>query len=468
MKRASFLLLLLFNFLLVSCSEKIQYDLAIINVNIFDSKSKKVLENKTILINADTIASIIDGRQKVNAIEVIEGNGRLTIPGFIDTHVHLHQIYAIGNDVAPKQLVSDSLTYFRNILADQYLKYGTTTIVDMGQPESWMEVTTDWQKNPSPDYPNIFNTGGALISDLEWDKKPPMHHTRVFNPAYVNKKVQEYEKLGLKHLKLYWKLEEEDMKAVIAEAKNQNMNFYAHVDNNITTISRAMDFGVKNFEHFFTLVAGTLTLSDHWDSLNEKYNLDKIRNIDEYAAVMVFFFDYIKENPELEQKLLDLLDKMAHKKASISTTIHVLGATAGKTDFFSSFKHFPLRDSADLSYSTLQKQQLEHAFDVMMEFLKLAHEKGVKIRIGTDCRNGGRALLSELILLYKADFSIEDILQIATLNGAKAMNIEDHYGIIAVGNKADLVIFHNSPFEDFKSFLSEKIVIKGGKLYQDN
>ena len=258
------------------------------------------------------------------------------------------------------------------------------------------------------------------------------------------------------------------MKAIVDEADKAGIIPFGHIDNKIVTIQKAMDLGVKNFEHFFTLAICALKDEDGWDAVNKKYDLPRIRSTDEFAAAMSFFFGYVKDNPESHAKMVALLDRMAEEGASISTTIHILAATAGKTSFFSSFEHFPQREEPHLpGFSSKQKSQIAPAFESLMYYLKLAHDKGVKIRIGTDCRYGGKALLSELFLLKEAGFSTEDVLQIACYNGYESMNLTDQYGSIEAGKKADLLIFDQSPFSDPMNFLATKTIIKGGQLFQD-
>jgi len=91
------LLLLTFNFMACSTMPTIsssQYDLAIKNVKIFDSKTKVVTPNQTILIKGDEISEIIDNSETFNADTIIEGNNRLVMPGFIDTHTtQLHSLF---------------------------------------------------------------------------------------------------------------------------------------------------------------------------------------------------------------------------------------------------------------------------------------------------------------------------------------------------------------------------------------
>jgi len=72
------------------------------------------------------------------------------------------------------------------------------------------------------------------------------------------------------------------------------------------------------------------------------------------------------------------------------------------------------------------------------------------------------------LLLVEANISVADVLQIATYNGAKAMGIEDKYGSIETGNVADLVLFDQNPFEDYRNLQSEKTIIKMGQLVEFN
>lgn len=436
-----------------------EYELAIVNIDLFDSKNKKVLENKTILINADTIAAVVDDSKDIRALNTIEGKGRLVVPGFIDSHTHLFHTFG-DTDHAPDSLDDSHLQK----LGETYLKYGTTTIVEMGQTEKWISTSIEWQKNPMPNFPNLYISGGALISDL--DRPLANTHAEVANPEAARKKVKEYANIGIKHIKLYSFLDEPEFSAAVEEAKNQNLTISGHVDRGGVSISDAMELGVRNFEHILSLPSNVIDFSNHWDLLNKKYDLVGIETIDEWVAVMILSFEYIEENPEYSSRMNELLDEMAQNNATLSTTIHQMGAVAEETSFFTSFGDDNQQELSLPNYTEAHKLKLKKAFRVLMKTLKLAFDKGVKIRIGTDSRRGGEALLSELLLLSEAGIPIEDILQIATWNGAEAMKIESKCGSIEKGKKADLIIFDKSPFDDYKNFLSGKTVIKGGKKFE--
>ena len=241
-----------------TCTEQHEYDLAVEDVMIFHSQNKKVLKNKTILINDDSIALVVDINIKFRAVKTIEGKGRLVTPGFVDSHVHLTQIFGDGVNGTPEFIENNDS--YRDVLSDQYLSFGTTTILDMGQFDEWMDVSLDWQKNPDPNYPNLFISGNKLISSGEAWPYTYKGFKQIKNRGDADKTVGEYANLGIGHIKLYKMLREQEMKAIVDETKQHNLMVFAHTDMSIVTIPQAMDLGVRNFEHFFTLVPSVLNM----------------------------------------------------------------------------------------------------------------------------------------------------------------------------------------------------------------
>lgn len=459
--KTQILFLLLFS-TAFACFSQGKYDLAIKNVDLFDSKTKKVLINQTILINADTIASIVAGDVDVLAFNVIEGNGRLATPGFVDTHIHLTNTYG-DYEEAPEYLAKDSLTYYRQLLADEFLKYGTTTIRVAGQPENWIKPTLKWQKNPSPLYPDIYISGGALISD---QPNPAYNnHVIVKGPEDAAAKIQEYYDLGIEHIKLYSKLQPDDFKAAYNKAEELGLNVCAHVDRNIMSIDTAMTWGMKHFEHTFTLAMSVFSYEQNWRQFEDYFYKDN-----RFAMWHLDFFNrtneifgFIDENPDLAEKADSLIVQMANNQVSVCSTIHFFAESAG-TSYFANAPH---QSGKPAVYDMYSRKRSRKNFAILMKYTKKLHDAGVMLTIGTDCESGGKAALSEMILLEKAGVSVADILQIATLNGAQVISLDDKYGKIAPGKKANIVLFEKSPFKCSKNFLSEKVIIKDGILYEN-
>ncbi|MES1225252.1 MAG: amidohydrolase family protein, partial [Bacteroidota bacterium] len=119
----------------------------------------------------------------------------------------------------------------------------------------------------------------------------------------------------------------------------------------------------------------------------------------------------------------------------------------------------------DSGWSKKQLQRNADNFKAFMVLAKKVYDKGIKIRIGTDCPNGGKAALSEQVLLAQYGFSIPSIIQISTINGATALGMENKYGSVEKGKKADLIIYDNNPFDNYNNFLSGRTVIKDGKVH---
>jgi imidazolonepropionase-like amidohydrolase len=459
-KKIFFLLIILSIF---GCKEIVTYDLAIKNVNVFDATSKQVLKGKTILINSDTIVSIVDSKLDVKAKKSINGSGKLATPGFVDTHIHLTDIY--GGDVnSPEFLAKDSISIYRQKLADTYLKYGTTTIKVAGQPEKWIEPTIIWQQNQSPQFPDIFISGGALISDEA--RKTYMGHAEVMNPKDAANKVQTYYDLGIRHIKLYSRLRDPEFRAAFQKAEDLNMNICAHIENTMS-IDTVLNIGLKHYEHLYTPLFSIFKYQDDWEYM---YKFLQEGNPYDDTIFSNFFVTTLEAlrfvNQEIiyKQKLDSLILKMGKSKVSCSSTIHLFAEKVGMTYFTN-----PI-DTTDRHRIEPSKEQAERYienFKILMEYSKKMHDSGIQLNIGTDCRYGGKAILSEMLLFYEAGFSIEDILKIATLNGAIAIDRESIYGSIETGKKANLVIFDKSPFDDYQNFLSDKVVIKDGKIYQD-
>lgn len=445
-------------FILVSCDQK--YDLAISNVAIFDAEKGEVIKNQTILINGSIITAIVPADEEISSKLLIDGSGRLVTPGFVDTHIHLTSLYG-DYDQAPEMIPNDSVEIYRNKLSQTYLSHGVTTVKVAGQPERWLKPTLDWQYNPTPQHPDIYISGGALISDEE--REPYIGHVEVENPEAAQKKMQWYHDMGIRHIKIYWRLQYPELKAALRKANELEMNITGHIAQNVTSIDSTLDLGLRHYEHVFTIAMDVFQYKQHFDNFMLQFdeffkNQDKAR----FFAFIMEIFHFIDNDPALAQALDQLIDRMAAKKTTISTTIHLFAEKFGLTYFTIP----PLSPEEDASaYTNEQIDRGRKNFKIMMSYVKKAHDRGVNLVLGTDAREGGKAALSEMLLLHEAGFSIEDILQIVSINGAKAMDLDHLYGSIRAGKKANLVIFERNPFDDYKNFLSEKIVIKDGKIY---
>lgn len=441
---------------LASFGQTDKFDLAVENAKVFDSKKGTLSSNRTILIK-DGIIVKVTGRQKnYSAAKTIDAGGKLVTPGLVDTHIHPTDVYRTYGKL-PEYLPKDSLTVYRKRLSDTFLPYGVTSAMIMGHSEKWLQPIFDWKSNPQPNYLDISTVGGALVSNE--GRKPYINHVIVDSPLAARQKVLEYHKLGLKHIKLYWKLRRPEFEAAFKTADSLKMKVYGHIDQNVMYIDTTLDIGLRNYEHILTLVNSAWSVQN--DDKDFKLEMQKhyapgVPSANRQLERLEMFRYIHDKKPEL---INVLIDKLSKSNTTFSTSIHLMAEPFGLTYFTT---------KADTSLSPEQLARCREDFKIFMGYVKQSFDKGIQLRIGTDWPSGGKVFLSELLLLSEYGFTISEILQIATLNGAVALGQENQYGSIEKGKKANLLIWNKSPFDDYKNFLSDKTIIKDGVVFENN
>ena len=451
MKLITFLLPLLMA--LTSCRQTKSYDLAIKNATVFDSKIGTLAKNQTILIKEGIIVDVTDSKKDFSATKTIDAKGKLVTPGFIDTHIHPTDVFGDYSS-APEYLPKDSLDFLRKKLSDNYLPYGVTTALIMGQPENWLPPILNWSVNPLPNYLDIYTVGGALISTES--RKPYINHITVESPSAAKQKVLEYYKLGIRHIKLYWRLRRPEFEAAFKTADSLGMKVYGHIDQNVMYMDTTLDIGVRNYEHILTLDNSVLHFQK--DGTEFSLNMQKYYpsiNLS-FPAVRLEMFRFIHDTRQTAMH--SLFDKLVRYKVTFSTTIHLMAEQFGLTYF---------SNKTDTSLSKEQLARCRENFKIFMGYAKQLFDKGIKLRIGTDCPNGGKALISEQQLLFETGFSVAAILQISTINGAISLGLDNKYGSIEKRKKADLLIWDKSPFDNYKNFRADKTIIKDGVVFKN-
>ena len=101
----------------------------------------------------------------------------------------------------------------------------------------------------------------------------------------------------------------------------------------------------------------------------------------------------------------------------------------------------------------------------LLASVKDAHERGVKLLIGTDRAWLPASLHWELEYFVRAGLSPLEVLRIATQEAAEAVGAEDELGTLEPGKLADLVLLDKNPLEDIKNTQSIWRVIKGGWMF---
>jgi imidazolonepropionase-like amidohydrolase len=97
---------------------------------VFDGVGEEPSGRAEILVREGRIAAVARAADRPDGAEVIDLSERTVCPGFIDTHVHLTMDAA---DLGRQTLASSSAKALRGLsLAQEYLRYGFTTLRDLG------------------------------------------------------------------------------------------------------------------------------------------------------------------------------------------------------------------------------------------------------------------------------------------------------------------------------------------------
>jgi imidazolonepropionase-like amidohydrolase len=430
-------------------------DLVIKNANLFDSKTGVLSANQTILVKDGIITRVTSNKKNYTATKTIDAKGKLVTPGFIDTHIHLTDVYR-SYGALPESFAKDSLELYRKRLSDTYLPYGVTAAMIMGQSEKWLPPVLGWQMNPRPAYIDVYTVGGALISNE--GRKPYINHSIVESPSAAKQKVIDYYGLGLRHIKLYWKLRQPEFEAAFKTADSLGMKVYGHIDQNIMFIDSTLAIGLRNYEHILTLATSVLHLQKEDKNFNsemQKYYPPGTINLPIGKFVeRLEMFRFIHDKKEASMDAL--INKLANSQTTFSTGFHLIA------EQFAGLTYFTNNTQPDTSLTLEQMARCKANFKLLMGYVKQLFDKGIILRIGTDWPNGGKAFISEQLLLAEYGFTIPNILQISTIHGARALGLDNRYGAIEKGKKADLLIWDQSPFDDYKNFRAGKTIIKDG------
>jgi imidazolonepropionase-like amidohydrolase len=451
--------------LTAACAPTPAPDLAIIHVNVLDVRSGRRLADRTVLVEDGRIVSVRPAAEEnhaaTDARRVVDGRGGLLVPGFVDAHSHLS--YLLGDSLSSGGgLITrlshepDALRAYRKEYARQYIPYGVTTVRDVGSSEADLGLLVDWMRHPRPDSPDVVPSGGALVS-AEAGRIPYPGHRVVEDSADAVATVRAYHELGLESVKLYWRLQEPEFSAALHEARRLDMRPTGHVDFKVLGFERALDLGLRSFEHAYTLGVAALPREDYLGTWREELPAwygDRRRGRF-YLGAMEYFNRLGPDDPRMAR----LISRLAETGSTVVPTLHVFAQRFGLAPFTSR----QLGEFDDLS--GLTPGQLEHArhgYRIMADYVRRLYEAGVPLAAGTDWIDPGQAVLSEMWLLHQAGIPMADVLRIGTLGGAEALRLADRIGAVEPGMKADFVLLSRDPLDDPAGLLGPRSVVKDG------
>jgi len=104
------------------------------------------------------------------------------------------------------------------------------------------------------------------------------------------------------------------------------------------------------------------------------------------------------------------------------------------------------------------------AFDRVLQVIKLLHDRGIPLLIGTDDATGF-TVHRELELYVQAGVPPAAALSLASLGAAEYLGQQEQLGVIEPGKLADFLLVARNPAEDIGAIREVRLVSRGGTIY---
>jgi len=249
--------------------------LVVSNVRVFDGTNTELVDGH-VLVAGDRIEQIADAvPDNGDDVTVIDGGGRMLVPGLTDAHMHL---MGTCNTLVEMMTADLGLLYAKTVAeAERTLLRGFTTIRDIGGPVFGIKAAIDQGAIPGPRiYPSgalISQTAGHGDFSMLYDQATALGgaptrgeaigFTRIADgPDRVTAAVREQLKQGASQVKLmagggvsslYDSLDslqftQAELEAAVAAAADWGTYVAVHVYST-EGVRRAVDAGVRSIEH---------------------------------------------------------------------------------------------------------------------------------------------------------------------------------------------------------------------------
>ncbi len=413
----------------------------ITNVHVFDGSNEALVENAYVMINGNLIETVSQEKPDAEGVTVIDGKGRVMIPGLID--MHWHSAYAS----IPMQLGLTSDHAYHLLIGaksnERALLRGFTTVRDVGGNVFSLAALTDsgLYKGPRifPSGPAISQTSGH--TDFRPSTAVPAnpHDSLVYMERIghvivadgvpeVLKRTREALRMGASQIKInsgggvsssfdpldVTQFTDEETRAAVAAAADWNTYVATHTFTDEAT-QRAVNAGVMSIEHGHLLSEKTLRL---------------MKKKGAYLSM---------------QPILDDEDAIVFPEGS-----------------FSRKKYIDVTEGTDRVY-------------------QLAKKVGVKIVFGTDTLFDPQLAEKQGKQLAKLErwFTPVEVLRQATstagellsLSGPRSPYTEGKLGVIEEGSYADLILVNGNPLEDLSLVADPQthfdFIMKDGVVYKN-
>ena len=361
---------------------------------------------------------------------VIDGAGRILMPGLVDMHVHIWDEAALG----------------------AYLANGVTTVRNASGMPMHLDLAERIRAGKL-EGPRLITTGPILNSP---GPNAQINHQMVTTDDEARAAVRAQQEAGFRRLKVYSNLTREAYEAVLDEARKLGMTVMGHSPEG--TRAKGMPYEIPFEIAFEDLIYDGFVTIEHiesivWHGLRDRHDPEAARVLGEKIAQAGVAVD-----PTL-LSFYNLLRVAETRGEYLSRPgVEVLNPL--------------LVEQEKPNYERWESEDVERnrkAFEFYKQATRIFAEAGVLLVTGSDAgiftNIPRRSLIKEMELLHEAGLSPLQVLRAATVNPAIALGEQDRFGAIAKGQRADFLLLENDPAEDLAALKMPSAVVADGRYY---
>ena len=378
------------------------------HVDVLDSEAGRLLKHRFVLVEGATIRSVTEQMPQAAGAQVIDGRGKVLMPGLIDCHVHcLASMLNLGRLAR----LPNVLAVLRAVpLLQGMLARGFTTVRDAGGADFSLAEAT---RTGVIEGPRVFPSGRALSQTGghgDFRERSDVLEPCACTPKIgaiarvvdgvdaIRLAVREEIQMGATQIKImasggvaspndpvhFLGYSEDEIRAAVEEASNAGTYVMAHAYT-ARAIARAVRCGVRTIEH------GNLV-------------------DDEAAHVMA-------DHGAIAVPTLATYEALATEGAGLG---------------------FPLEAMA----------KIEAVRGAGPRSLEIFARAGVRMAYGSDLLGETQRLQSDEFALRAAVLGAAEAIRAATTHAAFLLNMQGQLGTVAAGALADLLLVDGNPLEN--------------------
>ena len=402
------------------------------NARVFDSATATLGEGLSdVYVLRGRIAAVLPaGSPGRDVARSLDASGRVLLPGLFDMHSHVGR-WEGGLNLAA----------------------GVTTVRDMGNDNATLQRIIDETAQGKVFGPQIVPAGflegespfsarnGFVVSTLEEAKAA----------------VDWYAEHGYPQIKIYNSFPRQHLRETVAYAHSRGLRVGGHVPAFLRART-VVEYGFDEVNHVNQVLLNFL-VNDKTDTRTlERFYLPAARTaeIDFDSAPVQDFIELLVDNRTVIDPTLATFDFLRQKDGTLSP------AYAAVADHFPPAVQRGFRSGGMDIPDEATQRTYEKSYLAMVDFIGRLHRAGVPLVAGTDAM-AGFTLQRELELYTMAGIPANEVLQIATRNGARYSGLENERGRIATGFVADLALVDGDPTKDITALRRMVSVVTQGK-----